>query len=186
MAVTEVTICNSALIKIGAERILSLDDNTARAKILKEIYPIVRDDMIASHPWNFATDRVVLAALVTAPLYEWDYQFQLPSNCLRVYGTDIDPEPWKVEDGKLLCNFSEVTIKFIKQVTDTSKFSSYFVEAFACRLAAEIAYAITQSTTLKDSAEAKYERQLRVARSFDAQESMGDRVYADNWLNSRA
>lgn len=186
MAVTEVSICNSALIKIGAERILSLDDNTARAKLLKEIYPLVRDDLISSHPWNFATGRVALAALATAPLYEWSYNFQLPSDCLRVYGTDIDPDPWKVEEGKLLCNSGTVTIKYIKQVTDTAKFSAYFVETFACRLAAEIAYALTQSTTLKDSAEAKYERQLRVARSFDAQESMGDRVYADSWLNSRA
>jgi hypothetical protein len=103
-----------------------------------------------------------------------------------VYGTDLGDADWKVEGGKLLCNYSSVSIKYIKQVTDTSLYSAYFVETLACALAAAVAYTLTQSTSLKESAEAAFERQLRVARSYDAQEGFGDRVYADSWLNSRA
>jgi len=187
MATTETSICNSALTKIGAGRIISLDDTSERAKLLKEQYPLLRDALLYEHPWNFATARIEVAPLVAAPEYEFDFQYQLPSDCLRVYGTDMPKDwPWKVEGTKLLCNSSTLIIKYIKRVTDTSQFSSEFAEVLAWRIASEIAYSVTQSSSLRDSADAKYERALRQARSFDAQESNGDRVYADTWLNSRA
>ena len=69
MITSPVEICNSALIKVGAGRILSLNDDSERALLMKEQYPKLRDDLIFAHPWNFATKRETLAASVTPPLY---------------------------------------------------------------------------------------------------------------------
>lgn len=186
MAITEVSICNTALTKIGASRILSLTEESERAKTMLEVYDIIRDSLLSSHPWKFAVQRAELAALVAAPSYEWSYQFQLPSDCLRVIGTDLpNGEPWQVEGDKLLCNYDTLKIKYIRQLTDTSMYSAYFVELLACALAATVAYRLTQSTSIKESMQLEYDKQLKVARSFNAQEGAGDRVYADTWLNSR-
>lgn len=187
MAVTETSICNSALAKLGAERIISLDADNNRARLMKEQYEKIRDDLLYAHPWNFAIARVSIAALTDAPLSDFAYQLQLPNDCLRVVDTDLPRDvSWNVEGRLLLCDYSPVIIKYIKKETDTSKYTPGFIEVLACKIAADCAYSITQSTTLTEQMNKKYEFQLRQARSFDAQESVGDRVYADSWLNSRA
>lgn len=187
MAVTSTTICNSALAKLGAERILSLNDDTARAIIMKEQYEKIRNELLYSHPWNFATGRVALALSVTPPLFDYGSSFPLPADCLRVYGCDLPQgEKWAVEGRNFLCDNDEVSIKYIKLITDESLFTPGFAEVFACKLAADLAYAITQNGTVETNAINKYTTKLREVRSFDAQEGAGDRVYSDGWLNARS
>ena len=62
MAVDAEAICNSALIKIGASKIAALSDTNKRAILCNEQYPKLRDDLLRSHPWNFAIKRKVLSA----------------------------------------------------------------------------------------------------------------------------
>lgn len=186
MAVTETSICNSALIKVGAQRIVSLNDNNEQARLVKEQYEKHRDELLYSHPWNFATDRVELAAVVAEPVYEFGQKFQLPADVLRVYGSDLPQDDrWKVEGRFLLANTAVIKIKYIKKVTDTSKYSPAFAEALATKIAADISYSLTQNASLKTQLMQEYLIKLREARSFDGQESQGDRVYADSWLNAR-
>ena len=61
MASSEVAICNSALIKIGAAEITSLSDVNKRAQLCNEQYSKLRDELLRSHPWNFAIARKVLS-----------------------------------------------------------------------------------------------------------------------------
>ena len=187
MAITEVTICNSALAKIGAQRILSLNDNSEAARVCKEQYEKGRDELLISHPWNFAITRAPLSAHPTPPLFDWGAQFLLPSDCLRVVGTDIDTlqGKWHVEGRYLMANTDSISIKYIRRVVDASQFTPTFAELLSTKLAADICFSLVQSVQLKAALYEEYERKLRPARSFDAQESMGDRVYADNWLHSR-
>ena len=65
-------------------------------------------------------------------------------------------------------------------------FDDTALEALATALAFDLCIPLTQSGTLKESLNRDYKEKLRDARVFDAQESVGDRVYADSWLNSRA
>lgn len=187
MAITDVAICNSALAKIGVERILSLNDNSVAAKICKEQYEKIRDELLYSHPWNFAMARVALAPLVTPPIFGWDHQYQLPADALRVVDSDLcQPAQWHVEGRLFMCNSEAAAIKYIRKVTDASQFTPGFAEVLATKLAADISFSLVQSVQLKATLEDEYERKLRTARSFDAQESMGDRVYANSWLTARA
>jgi hypothetical protein len=50
MALTAITLCASALIKIGAQPIASFEDGTAEGEVAKSLYPGVRDALLASHP----------------------------------------------------------------------------------------------------------------------------------------
>lgn len=154
---------------------------------MKEQYPKLRDDLLFAHPWNFATKRETLAASVTPPLYDFGYQFPLPADCLRVVDTDLPKDvAWKVEGRNILANSDAITIKYITQITDVTLYPPSFVEVLSCKLAAEVAYSLTQNASLKNALYNEYMLKLKEARSFDAQEANGDKYTASSWLNARA
>lgn len=189
MGVTSVTdIQNSALIKLGAERIGSENENNNRARLVKEQYPKIRDDLLRAHPWKFARTRAELVPISPKPnnFPEWLHVFQLPSDCLRIILTSLpDTAPWDTEQGKFLANETPVTIKYIQRVTNVTLFDDNFCEVLAWALACDIAYALTQSSAVKTVADASYKMKLMEARSFNAQQGSSPRVSSDDILNSR-
>jgi hypothetical protein len=186
MASSAVEICNEALALVGAAPITSLAQQTTEAQLLNSLYVPTRDQLLTSHPWNFATKRVELAADPDAPEFGFAYRFALPADCLRVISTDLDSEDrWKIENGYLLCDSSEVSIRYISKITTEATFSINFCEALAYKLASKIAYPLVQSSTLAKSLFDLYITHLRDARSMDAQEGGIEQVEANEWINSR-
>lgn len=185
MAISEVSICNSAIAKIGGQRLVSLDDANERARLFKEQYPKIRDELLVSHPWSFATKRAAPAGVVLPPNSLYEYKFQLPLDCLRVIDVAGKTSVWSTEDGFLLADHPDPVIKYIAQVTDVSKFPPAFSEVLAAKLAADTCYSLVQSVTLRQQLIAEYEKALRLARSYNAQEASSERVYADDWLRAR-
>jgi len=189
MATDAVEICNSALVKIGAARITSLSDSTKEAKLCNQIFVSIRDEVLRAHPWNFAKKRATLSVDATAPNWGYSYRFALPVDCLRILKTQYPTDDWVQEAGFILTNdySSELKIQYVYKVTDTALFEPNFDEALASRMASELAYAISQSSELKNTMFAEYERKLADTRSFNGQSSGNppEIVYADDWLNSR-
>jgi hypothetical protein len=185
MAASETAIANSALAKIGSARVISLNDDSTEARLLKEQYPKVRDDLLRSHPWNFAIVRTTLAALTTAPSWGFSRQFQVPADCLRVLDIDAQDLQWEREGNIIVSDATSIGIRYVKKVTEVGNFDACFSEALATKLAADICFALTQSTTLKELLMKEFEKKVREARSFDGQEGGPKRVYAREWLNSR-
>jgi hypothetical protein len=184
MATSEVQICNSALLKLGADRITSMSDDTKSGRACNEQYAKLRDELLGSHPWNFATARVELAQVSTTIPFGFEYAYQLPSDCLRVLEADTD-YAWKIEGRYLLSDDSAMNIKYITQVTDVSKFSPMFCEALSLRIAADLAFHISNSASLTELMMAAYEKKLREARSYDAQEGSVDTFSVTTWIDSR-
>lgn len=185
-ATSEVAICNSALRKLGAEPIQSLTDDSTRARLCNGSYPFKRKELLRGHPWKFAKKRVQLSSLASDPLFGYDHQFQLPSDCLRVLEVNLPLQAeWTTEQDKLLANTDPIQILYAADVSDTQKFDDVFVEALSWAIAADIAYTITQSTSQVELAEAKLEQVLNQARSFNAQEGSAPRVQAEAWLRRR-
>lgn len=187
MAASDVLICNSALAKVGANRIVSLADNTPEAKICSEQYAKVRDELLRSHPWNFSIKRVSIDPDVSAPAFGYKNQFTLPSDFLRALSiTEYeDTTEWRKEGGKILSDVAVLKLLYIARVTDSTLFDSIFDEVLALKLAHDISYAITQSTSLRDSLFESYKRSLADARTFDAQESSVRQVQSLDFFNAR-
>ncbi len=189
MASTETEIMNSALRKLGAERITSGSDNNNRARLVSAAYPNVRDNLLRAHPWRFCTSYQELAVVSPLPddVFDYDYVFQLPSNCLRVVSTNLcKTDPWEeIEGQRIACNISELTVKFIKKITDVTKYDTNFAEVLAYGVAAEIAFALTQSASMTELITKKFEKELATARSYNAQTASVKQVTADDWLNAR-
>lgn len=191
MATADVDIVNSSLAKLGAPLIVALTDSVRAAVICNEQYPKMRRKLLASHPWNFATRRTALAATANEPEYEYSTEFLVPSDVLRVLDTDLpEDEPWEVEfnidnNKVLLCNSDAVKIKYVKDITDPTKFPPYFEEALSWLLASDVAFAITQSASVSQAMYAGYKNEIREARSMDAQESGRQAFETNLWIDVR-
>ncbi|MDA3835562.1 MAG: hypothetical protein PF495_19495 [Spirochaetales bacterium] len=142
MSVSEVQICNMALLKFGDITIDSIVVPTNReGRSCKVLYPILRDLLLYHHPWNFAMTRAdISAVLADDPPFEFKYAYTIPVGCLRVvelYGSTAD---WVIESGQLLTNQeSDIYIKYVRQVKPTGNFNPAFVNCLATRLGAELA-----------------------------------------------
>lgn len=196
MATSKVDICNSALAKVGAARISSLDDDSKEARLCKELYPRCVGELLRSHPWNFAIERSSVSALAAAPEYGFSYQFPLPADCIRVLNVDAEfadddvgqgeHYTWKIEGRNLLAHDSSIEIKYIKDITNSPHlYDLAFCEVLAYRIASDLAFPLSQSNPLANRMDQQYRAALAFARTYDAQEGSSDRFSADQWLNSR-
>lgn len=167
---TEVEICSSALLLLGAQPITSLDDNSDRALLCSSLYPTIRDSLLRSHTWACATKRAVLAPDETAPLADYAYAFTLPPDFLRLLavGEHGYEEDHRIEGRKLLMDSDTCYLKYIFRNTVEATWDAMLIEAMTLRMAASMAYAVTQSAALADALERKYEVFMKRARTVDA------------------
>ena len=185
MATSVVQIVNNALVRIGANAILTLTEDSEAARAANLIYEQVRDACIRDHVWNFAVNRVELAQNSTSPAFKFSYQYNLPSDCLRVLQMESMDMFYQIEGGKLLTNEGTAKILYLARVEDVNLFDSMFVEALSARIAAELAVTLAESNTLYTNMMEIYRQKLSDARSMDAQESGYREIIADTWLDSR-
>jgi hypothetical protein len=180
-------ICNSALIKLGASRITALTDDSKEARICNDQYDKLRQDLLREHPWNFASKRATLAKTATVPEFEFDSEFQIPTDCLRVLRLDQDniTEKFKIESDKLLANVDSIKILYISDIADVNLFDANFKEALAWRLAGDLAYSLIQSNNLASQIIQRADNQVRMAKHYDAQEGKPDDLIYDQFVASR-
>lgn len=194
MAVSKVAIANRALTKLGAARIIALDDDSQASNTMDSMFDIVRDAELRANLWHFAKARAVLPRLSERPAFAYDSQFQMPSDWLRLIEVDSRRCQWKpyveswysIEGGRLLINHpGPLQIRYIKRIDDPTLFDALFVEALACRLAAEACETLTQSNTKKQAMWAEYEQALQAARRTNAIERPALAMSDDTWLEAR-
>jgi len=188
-AISEVSICNQALIALGAETIASLTENSKNARLCNALYASTRDYVLTDHIWNFAQKRAVLATLAEEPVWEEDFMtvvYQKPVDCLKINFTNIPSAIVRIEGDKILSNTSGLKIKYTQRITDPMKFFPKFTEALVARLAAEMAIAITNSKTLAETLfTIYYEKKLPQAMSTDSQQGSPQSIMQDDILLSR-
>lgn len=182
---TAVTICNSALLKLGADTIQSLSQTTRAAVICNTLYNILRDELQGSSPWRFCLKRVTLTPNGTTPPFTYTYTYDLPSDCLRPRVPDNDQLVWIVENGQILSNESTLNMLYIYRNTDESSWDARFCEAFAWRLAMELALSLLQSIPMKETCEKSYKEALAQARAMNAVTGNIPALEADIWSGAR-
>jgi len=65
---------------------------------------------------------------------------------------------------------STINLIYVARVTDTNEWDQLLIEAIAARLAADVSFTLSQSTSLTQNMFALYESKLREARFVDATE----------------
>lgn len=181
---SQLEICNAALMRLGADTITALTDDSKKARLCNAHYDRIKKDLIISHFWNFAIKRTDLVLDHTDPAFEYSNQFDLPSDYLRVFKLYPEDIEYKIEGNKLLCNEDAAQMIYVADVAE-SFFRVYFEQALILKLAVELSYTIIQSNQTSMRLIAEYEEALRNAKLFDAQEGTPDEFEADLWLNVR-
>lgn len=168
-------IANLALSKLGpgGGYLTDLDtDATVAAEALRRVYVGIRDEVLESGSWDFATKRASIAVDVTAPTWGYAYRYALPSDFLRLRAilgfAVLAGAAYTIEDGYILTDIeTPLKIRYIARVTVTTKFSPTFVAALAARLADEVCETITKSTARRERLQLEYRAKLMEARRAD-------------------
>jgi hypothetical protein len=186
MMASKTAICNRALSKLGQTRVSNIEtDETKAAKVIRYMYDILRDAMIAAYPWNFAVKRTQIAAEVDTPAWGYNKQYALPVDFLALLEIRGNPE-YRLEGGLILTNEgSPLYIRYIAKITDAALYDPLFIEAFATRMAYEACEEITQSNTKKQLLAQDLEMTLKLAYASDAIQEMPQELEGDTWLLAR-
>jgi hypothetical protein len=185
---SEVEICNDALAMIGHEPFISsLDQAGKTAGLCKVFYPRARDELLRSHPWNFATRRAEIAASTSTPAWGYDSSYPLPSDCLRVLGLDGHPATdWRLEGKAIVCNeTAPLNVLYVAQVTDPEQFDASFSRALAGRLAVDLCMPLANNIQMRTAVADEAKARLREARGIDAQETASVVPWADTFIEPR-
>jgi len=180
-----VEIANAALLRVGDKSITSLTEDTERARIINAAWPIVRSEVLRAHPWNVATARASLAALATAP--EWDYAtaYELPPDCEILLEVNTTA-PWRREGKQIVTDATgSLGIRYIKGLTDTEQYDGFLTELMVIRLTIEIVERVTTSGTSRERLIAEYERKMGQAQQADGAESSEAEFEEDIWMTVR-
>ena len=192
MAASEVSICNAALQLIkNTKSITALTQGTKEANACEVIYDEMRDTMLECHNWNFATKRSQLSQLSDTPAFEWDYQYQLPADYLRVVrlsqNSDArDHSPYRVENGKVMSDASELYLRYVARVEDPNLMPATFRTALSKLIASRLAVALAQSAALSKEMYTQYTNEdLPTAKSADSVQDYPEDLPESAWITSR-
>lgn len=170
---TNVSICSNALLKIGDNPISSFDEATTAARLCSNLWTTVRDGVLRAHPWNCAVKRSTLAPKADPPAYGFSYAFTVPADFLRLLEADTLGDH-KVEGRDILADENPLYIRYIFRNEDMNSYDTLLIDALTNRMAAELAYPITKSTTQQQACWALYSETLKLARAIDGQEDTPD------------
>lgn len=200
---------NRALYKLGEAPCVNIADNTKNARTVNSMFNIVRAAELRARKWSFSIKRANLAADVALPEFGYGAQYTLPTGCLRVlsiFTFDIGPNQsdyntggssasiYTIEGRKILYgrpipggppSSEPMPLRYIADTPDTTLWDDTFGEAFACRLAAECAETLTQSSEKRRLAWQEYQQAIAAAKRANAIELPADSISDDTWMVGR-
>lgn len=191
---SDTDIANVALRLVGQTTITSLTDGSTTANVLDDLYTEVLDDLLRSHPWNFATKRVQLAQSSTAPTFEFDHAYALPADWLRTvsvhdndagHGTVLYRMEQVGGQNAIVASSDAIYLRYIHRVTNPNLMSADFRRAFQLALARDLAIPLASSNTMQEQFSREATRVLARARSADAMGGFPELRPRGSWATSR-
>ena len=183
---TDLSICNNALVQLGNEPLLNLTDTTKKAvRLCVQFYDQTVEEVLRAYNWNCATVRDTLTVDETAPEWGYNYRYALPADCLRVIGFSSASVNWKIENGYILADTDGGEISYIKLIT-AADMDALLRSAVSARLAAYLAFPLTNSATVAKAMFDLYKEKLADAHTMDAFENgTGEHLASDSWIHAR-
>lgn len=181
-----VEACNLALSRIGhgAQRaIQSLDplEDTEQAQACDRVFAPIFRAMLTEFSWPFARVSAALAENTFDAPSGWQHSYRMPANALGMRYVEIDgfvPDwlglsehrsRWEVmadpsADGKIICTDHALAFAFYtKEITQLTFTDELFADAFAWRLAGEVALGLKADAKLSQWAGQMYRQTLDIA-----------------------
>lgn len=187
MPASEVLVSNMALSHIGAKAnvsAISPPDGSVESAHCARFFAQARQEMLELGAWQFSLKRALLAE-ATNESDVWAYAYVVPSDCMRalrilrasagqltVFNQDTvsyDPTddggaPFTREGDVLFTNEPEAVLVYVRDVSDTTKWTASFAQALSYRLAGYLAGPIVKGTEGVKLASAMFDMAEGLAR----------------------
>lgn len=180
-----VQLCNMALSHIGSEAqvsSISPPDGSVEAGYCATFYDQARTEMLEPGNWRFSLHRATLAELSNLS-DTWAYAYALPSDCFRplrilrpgegltvftqydvfLATHDRGSADFDVEGQVLFSNQPEATLIYVRDVTDTGKFTPSFSSALSYLLSSYLAGPILKGNEGVKVGDAMRQRAMSIA-----------------------
>lgn len=151
---TSIEICSQSLILLGADEIITFQDETRESKLCNIIYELTVRSCLADRNWTFAQNQVQLNKLSQTPLFGYSAAFQLPSDYIRLCGKENPGLPHQIKENYLFCNANEVKVNYIFRASE-EKFPPHFTEYLIATLCKKLAISLMED----EQKSAYYDRQ---------------------------
>ena len=172
MALSITSIVNMALGRFGAQKLSTYEDDATPNGILARLfYEQTRDALLRSHEWRFALAREALSEEEDTPAFEWDHQYLLPADFLRLTGLYNTTASFAIEGDKILTNDDAVDLVYVRRVTDPTDFDPLFVEVLVLQLAIKFHLSLSEDRHLRQSMQEELVRLLARVRTVNKQET---------------
>ncbi len=196
----QIDIVNAALMLVGAEKLTALTDASKSARLATAMFDIVRDEIFEiGIDWNFAIARSQLSQLSATPAFGYNYQYQLPSGCLRVLACvdegDRELEfEWRrevyvsvsgtedVETDVIACDEDELYIKYLRRRTNCGCWPAYFTKLVYLNLALLLCEPLKQDKQKYNQIAVMFDNAIVRAEMANARENVnvsGDSINID-------
>lgn len=153
---TSVGYCNQALNLLGEGVIASFEEGSDKALTCALQYDRILYTLLTMAIWRFASKKRQLSRLVAAPVNEWQYQYQLPSDLLvgpdGVFNSSaVGAAPlqtgWEIFNQAVFTNEQAIYIDY-RYRPNESQFPVWFGSLLVMALAGAFAKAITDQEEL--------------------------------------
>ncbi len=183
-ALSETAVANMGAAILDEPSLTSLDDPTAYGRLVAREFGYTRDEILRLHPWSFNKRMASLPKDETAPAFRWDYSYQLPTDCLRLYTIreyqNGAKTPYELF-GRLIYTDESAPLNIVygARVTNMTLFDPLVARALGCRLALIAAQRITGKTNYIEKAREFFTEAIRTAIHVNSLE-MGSDHYIDS------
>ena len=180
---SQITICNMALAYLGQEPISSMKQDNERARWLQLFYEPVRDEVLRTHNWAFATVEKPLVRVASTLLLPGQFGYKYPTDALfvrRVFPQDAPEKALafseRLDESQqmrlLITPCARAAARYTRRVTDETQFDPAFAKAFALALACDAALALTADVNLAARLQQQYTWYLEEARRSNMAEQI--------------
>ena len=191
---SEIDICNDAIARVGGKFINSIESPTTHTETLvASMWAKNRRIVLRSAVWNFAKCYKSIAKS-SETLSGFSGIYPLPNDFIRFLGVDgmdltgADTDRYMLSDNKIYLKDAapnSITLIYIKDVTDVTRYDALFVEALSLRMSYNLQYALSGKNTTSDRLLQEYMEALTVAKMIDGQEQKPIRKQRSKWLAAR-
>lgn len=164
---SKIGIISNGLILCGEKPLDSLSDDRYGATVGSNLFEVIYEAELQSNRWRFSMKKGALARLLVTPLNEYQYAYQIPTDCLLIVGMTC-PQKYEIYGDRIYTNATTVEMEYqFKPAID--RLPAYFALLMTYALAKDMIQPVTDSEVRVRVMTAKYVSQRDRALFADAQ-----------------
>lgn len=167
---TPIQISSNALIHVGDDPITAFDESDGGIAC-ELLYPVAKDEILATHPWSFAlkSQRLSMRSAEVDSMRYWTKSHQLPPDFVYIWKLLPEGMEYEIEGDVLFSNNEDILMQYVHSC-DEALFSIGFQTALEYLLASKLALTVTEDKATHDTMRQLYMNQLGVAQNSDSQQ----------------